>query len=86
MTYVIVGRWGKNLALRFPNEIASEFQLHEGDRVEIETSPEEIVIRRAKPRYTVDELFAGKSPEEWRALYANAYDRGRDVGQEIVEE
>jgi antitoxin MazE len=86
MTHVIVGRWGKNLALRFPNEIASEFHLHEGDRVEIETGPEQIVIRRAKPRYTVDELFAGKSPEEWRALYANAYDWGPDLGQEITEE
>jgi antitoxin component of MazEF toxin-antitoxin module len=85
MTHVIVGRWGKNLALRFPNEIAAAFQLHEGDRVEIESGPEQIVIRRAKPRYTLDELFAGKSPDEWREVYANAYDWGPDIGQEIIE-
>jgi antitoxin component of MazEF toxin-antitoxin module len=85
MTHVIVGRWGKNLALRFPNEIAAAFQLHEGDRVEIESGPEQIVIRRAKPRYTLDELFAGKSPDEWREIYANAYDWGPDIGQEIIE-
>jgi antitoxin component of MazEF toxin-antitoxin module len=85
MTHVIVGRWGKNLALRFPNEIAAAFQLHEGDRVEIESGPEQIVIRRAKPRYTLDELFAGKSPDEWREIYANAYDWGPDVGQEIID-
>jgi antitoxin component of MazEF toxin-antitoxin module len=85
MTHVIVGRWGKNLALRFPNEIAAAFQLHEGDRVEIESGPEQIVIRRAKPRYTLDELFAGKSPDEWREIYANAYDWGPDLGQEIIE-
>lgn len=86
MTRVIVGRWGKSLALRFPNEIASEFQLLEGDRVEIESGPEQIVIRRAKPRYTADEMFAGKSPEEWRAFYANADDWGPDVGQETIQE
>jgi antitoxin component of MazEF toxin-antitoxin module len=86
MTRVTVGRWGKNLALRFPNEIAAAFQLREGDQVEIDPGPEQIVIRHAKPRYTLDELFAGKSPDEWRAIYANAYDWGPDVGQENIEE
>jgi antitoxin component of MazEF toxin-antitoxin module len=86
MTRVTVGRWGKSLALWFPNEIATGFQLHEGDRVEIDSGPEQIVIRHAKPRYTLDELFAGKSADEWRAIYANAYDWGPDVGQEIIEE
>ena len=85
MTRVIVGRWGKNLALRFPIEIASEFKLLEGDRVEIEADPEQIIIRRAKPRYTADEMFAGKSPEEWRSIYGNAYDWGPDVGLETID-
>ena len=86
MTFAIVGRWGKNLALRFPNEIASEFELHEGDRVEIESGQDQIVIRRAEPRYTLEDLFAGKSATEWRALYAEAYDWGPDAGREIVDE
>jgi antitoxin MazE len=86
MSHAIVGRWGKNLAVRFPNEIASAFPLHEGERVEIEIGPEQITIRRATPRYTLEELFAGKTPQEWRALYAGAYDWGPDVGQEIIKE
>jgi antitoxin MazE len=86
MTHSIVGRWGRNLAVRFPSEIASEFQLHEGERVEIESGPQQIVIRRAKPRYTLEALFAGKSPAEWRAIYAGAYDWGPDIGKEITEE
>ena len=49
MTHAIVGRWGKNLALRFPIEIASQLSLREGDRLEIETGPDRIVIHRAKP-------------------------------------
>ena len=86
MTQVIIGRWGKNLALRFPGKIVDKLQLHEGDRVEIEAGIGELVIRPVKPKYTLAELFAGKTPEEWRTIYADAYDWGPDVGQEIVEQ
>lgn len=86
MSYIRVGKWGKNLALRVPGDIASEIGLKEGERVEIETHDGEIIIRRAAPRFTLEELFAGKSTEEWREAYANAFDWGPDVGREIVEE
>ena len=86
MSRVMVGRWGKSLAVRIPTELGAAAGIAEGDRVEIETHDAEIVIRRAAPRFTLDELFRGKTPEEWRALYADAYDWGPDVGREIVEE
>ena len=86
MNHATVGRWGKNLALRFPTEIASQAGLREGERVEIESQGDAIVIRRQAPHFTAETLFAGKSPEEWRALYADAYDWGPDAGREIVEE
>jgi hypothetical protein len=34
----------------------------------------------------LDELFRGKTPEQWRAEYADAFDWGPDVGREIVEQ
>ena len=34
----------------------------------------------------LEELFAGKTAEEWRAAYAGAYDWGPDFGREIVAE
>jgi len=43
-------------------------------------------MRCVKPRYTTDELFAGKSPREWRAQYASAYDRDPDVGLEVIDD
>lgn len=52
----------------------------------IETQDGDIVIRRAAPRFTLEELFRGKSPEEWRDLYRDAFDWGPDVGREIVAE
>ena len=86
MSHITVGRWGKSLALRVPGDIASETGLREGERVEIEARDGDIVIRRVAPHFTLEELFAGKSAEEWRDAYAGAYDWGPDVGREIVEE
>jgi hypothetical protein len=39
---------------------------------------------RSLPNYTLEELFRGKSAEEWRRLFACAFDWGPDVGREIV--
>ncbi len=86
MSVATIGRWGKNLAIRFPNEIAGQLHLHEGDRLEIEAEAGRIVIRPAKPEYSLDTMFAGKSPAEWRSLYAESFDWGPDLGREIVEE
>ncbi len=86
MSHVTVGRWGKNLAIRFPGDIAKAVGLGVGERVEIETRGTEIVIRRAVPHFTVEELFRGRSSQEWRAEYSGAFDWGPDLGREIVDE
>lgn len=86
MPEVTVGKWGKNLAIRFPSEIAKAARLSDGERVAIEALDGDIVIRRAAPQFTLEELFEGKSPKQWRAAYAGAFDWGPEVGREIVEE
>ena len=86
MSQVTVGKWGKNLAVRFPGEIVKAAGLSEGERVEIETRNGDIVLRRVVPHFTLEELFRGRSPKEWRAAYAGAFDWGPDVGREVVEE
>jgi len=86
MSHITVGKWGKNLAVRFPGDIAREVGLREGEHVEIETQQGAIVIRRTAPHFTLNELFRGRSSKAWRAAYASAYDWGDDVGREVVEE
>jgi antitoxin MazE len=86
MTPATVGKWGNNLAIRLPGEIAKAAGLRNGDRVEIETHDGDIVIRRATPLFTLEDLFRGRSPEEWRAAYQGAFDWGPDVGREAVDE
>ena len=67
VSQVTVGKWGKNLAVRFPGEIVKATGLREGERVEIETHDGDIVLRRAAPRFTLEDLFRRRSPKEWRA-------------------
>ena len=86
MSQVIVGKWGKNLAIRLPGEIVKAAGLSNGEPVEIATHDGDIVIRRAVPHFTLEELFRGKSPRQWRAAYAGAFDWGPDVGREVIEE
>lgn len=86
MSHIIVGKWGKDLAVRLPGDVAREVGLREGEQVEIETHDGAIVIRRAAPHFTLEEPFRGRSPKAWRAAHANAYDWGDDVGREVVEE
>jgi len=83
---ITIGRWGKQLAIRLLSEIVKAAGLSNGERLDIETHDGEIVIRRAVPHFTLEELFRGKSPEEWRSAYAGAFDWGPDVGREVVEE
>jgi antitoxin MazE len=86
MAQVTVGKWGKNLAVRFPGEIVTAAGLSEGERVKIETQDGNILIHRPPPHFTLEELFRGKSPEEWRDAYREAFDWGPDVGREAIEE
>jgi antitoxin MazE len=66
---VRLARWGNSLGVRIPKDIATRIGLAEGDR---------IVISVNRPRYTLDELLDGVTPEEMRA----AFDWGPDVGRE----
>jgi antitoxin MazE len=86
MPSAILGKWGNSLAVRIPGEVADAARLAEGDAVEIEARDEVVIVRPAVPRFSAAELFRGRSSAEWRALYADAYDWGPDVGREAVPE
>jgi antitoxin MazE len=87
MARVTIGKWGRNLAIRLPSEIVKTAGLNNGECLDIRTQADgEIVLRRSIPHFTLEELFRGRKPEEWRAAYARAFDGGPDIGREIVHE
>lgn len=61
MPRVTVGKWGKNLAIRVPSEIADATGLSEGEQVEFETRDGEYVIRRPE---AIDRARAMAAVEE----------------------
>jgi orotate phosphoribosyltransferase len=82
----IVGKWGNQLAIPLPQEIVEATNLSDGECVEVKTQNGDILIPLPVERLTLEELFRGKTPEQWRASYAGAFDWGPHLGREIVEE
>ena len=87
MSHAIVGRWGKSLGVRLPADVARAVGLDVGASVDIVAVEGEIVVRPVEKKLTADDLFRGKSSEQWRALYRDSVvDWGPDVGREIIDE
>ncbi len=85
MARVKIGTLGKSLAVRVPNRMAKAAGLSEGESVDIESRNGQIIIQRPTSQVTLEELFTGKSEQEWRRAYARAFDWGPDLGAEVVE-
>lgn len=64
-----LSKWGDSLGVRVPRELAARVGLAEGMCVDVETDKEgRIVITRLRPRFTMEELLAGMTPEREHAL------------------
>lgn len=83
MSRAIIGQWGRSLALRLPGRVITQAKLQVGDTVEVVVEQGVIQIRRTEP--SLDALFEGRTPEEWREEYASAFDWGADRGREAVD-
>ena len=78
---VALARWGNSLGLRIPKDIATRLGLREGERVEIETDGDRIVIMPGRRRYALSDLLQGMTPQAMR----EAFDWGPDRGREDLE-
>jgi len=50
MAKALIGRWGKNLGVRFPTEIERAMDLKPGEEIEFEKNGPDLVIRRPNAR------------------------------------
>jgi antitoxin MazE len=79
MAITQISKWGNSLGLRLPRSIAREARLDEGDTVDVSVAHGVIVIRPARPRYSLDELVD-------RITARNRHgesDWGRSLGNEL---
>ena len=70
MAYVTVGKWGKNLAIRFPLDIARAAGLSDGERVEIEARDGDVVIRRPNAGAVAEAQAAAEEIIEERSRHS----------------
>ncbi len=58
-----VAKWGNSLAIRVPRALADKLGFNEGTAVDVEATLDGLTVRPAPPRYTLDALLAGITPE-----------------------
>ncbi|UEM07560.1 AbrB/MazE/SpoVT family DNA-binding domain-containing protein (plasmid) [Skermanella rosea] len=74
-----IAKWGNSLAVRLPKRIIEQAGLTEGAAIELAVESGAVVLRPARPRYTIDELLAGMTPENQH----ESFDDG-PVGHELI--
>lgn len=79
---VQVTKWGNSLGVRLPRALAKEIGIDDGQKVNIVTRGNTLVIELVAPRYRIEDLLANITPEAMRT----AFDWGPDRGRESVDE
>ena len=57
-----ISKWGNSLGLRLPKSVAREAQLDEGDTVDVSVKDGAIVVRPARPTYSIETLVSKMTP------------------------
>jgi antitoxin MazE len=57
-----IAKWGNSLGLRLPKSIAREARLDDGDTVIVSVQDGTIVVRPARPTYSIADLVAKITP------------------------
>ncbi len=78
--YAAVSKWGNSLAVRLPKTITEDAKLQEGTEITIMIERDMVVMRKAKPRYTLAELVEQTKPEHRHG----ELDKGGPVGREEI--
>lgn len=55
---LVVQKWGNSLALRLPKAVARDLNIESGSAIDLQSNGEQIIIRRASSRYSLDDLVS----------------------------
>ena len=59
-----VSAWGKSLGIRLPQTIARQLGLKKGTLLTLTVKDKQIILARAKPRYSLNELLQDAKSEQ----------------------
>ena len=74
-------RIGNSTGLILPTGVLKTLKLKQGDSIDIETKNDVILIKKDKPRYTLEELIAKCDPQA--PPVTHEWDNVKPVGNEI---
>jgi antitoxin MazE len=74
-----IAKWGNSLAVRLPRQVAEAAGLGEGSKVELEVVGGVVRLVPTRPRYRLEDLLAGMTPEN----QPESFDDG-PVGEELL--
>ncbi|MEQ1857658.1 MAG: AbrB/MazE/SpoVT family DNA-binding domain-containing protein [Longimicrobiales bacterium] len=77
--FVRISKWGNSLGLRIPAPFARETGIDEGTEVDIALDGGRIIITPPGPRYTLDALLDGVTPENVHEGVETGPRRGAEV-------
>ncbi len=84
MSRAVVGKWGKNFAIRMPAELVKATGLSDGERVEIEAREGDILIHRASARALA--LLDAQAAAEEIASEAKGHSLGGVSFRDLLDE
>ncbi len=73
-----VAKWGNSLAVRLPRNVSQAAGLVEGSAIEIAVDDGVVVIRAARPKYTLTDLIKGITPENLHEEILDDAPRGEE--------
>jgi len=74
-------RIGNSTGLILPTGVLKTLKLKQGDSIDIETKNDVILIKKDKPRYTLEELIAKCDPDA--PPVTHEWDNVKPVGNEV---
>jgi antitoxin MazE len=75
-----VAKWGNSLAVRIPAAVAEEVNLHEGDALVLQSTPDGLTLIRETAELTMAEMLAGVTDDNIHEYV----DFGPAVGKELL--
>jgi len=77
---VRISQWGNSLGLRLPRSLASQIGVGKGGDVSITAEGSRLIIEAARPRYSLEDVLIGMTPQAAH----EAFDWGPDLGREVM--
>ena len=77
-----VQKWGNSAAVRLPTELLGMLKVSLGDKLSVNVQPEGVLLKAARPSYSIAELVAQCDPSAAEPADMAAWNNLKPVGRE----